>query len=181
VLWGLWHTPIVDDLGTAGPHGAAWLPFFLAFVALVTAFRVLLAWVYCNTDSLPLVQLMHASFTGGLAVLSPATVSPRQEAFWYAVYAGVIAVAAALVVARFGPSLVGQSGPVTAARPSRESRGREITPCSETRPARKLPDGETGAGIVSVPAHPLPTDRLNPAFNSVAGRLARLMLRWRLS
>src|SRR5262245_60151738 len=59
VLWGLWHLPVVDYLGAASPHGAYWLPFFLAFVAILMPIRVLIAWVYSNTGSVLLTQLMH--------------------------------------------------------------------------------------------------------------------------
>lgn len=31
LLWSAWHLPVVNYLGTATPHGAYWLPFFLAF------------------------------------------------------------------------------------------------------------------------------------------------------
>jgi membrane protease YdiL (CAAX protease family) len=31
LLWALWHLPVIDYLGTATPHGAYWLPFFLTF------------------------------------------------------------------------------------------------------------------------------------------------------
>jgi membrane protease YdiL (CAAX protease family) len=105
VLWGLWHLPIVDDLGSASPHGASWLPFVLAFVALVAALRVLIAWVYTNTGSVLLAQLLHASSTGFLAILGPAHVSPAQEALWYAVYAVVLWGTVGAVVARYGKSL----------------------------------------------------------------------------
>jgi membrane protease YdiL (CAAX protease family) len=33
LLWGLWHAPVIDYLGSATPHGNYWLPFFLAFTA----------------------------------------------------------------------------------------------------------------------------------------------------
>jgi membrane protease YdiL (CAAX protease family) len=105
VLWGLWHLPIVDYLGSASPHGTSWLPFGLAFVALMTAMRSLIAWVYSNTRSVLLAQLLHASSTGSLAILSPAQVSPGQEAFWYAVYAGVLWMAVGVIVVRLGTSL----------------------------------------------------------------------------
>ena len=108
VLWGLWHAPVVDYLGAAAPHGMYWLPFFLAFVALVTAMRVLIVWVYSNTSSVLLAQLMHASSTGSLVVLSPLSVSPTQEVLWYAVYAIVLWILVALVVARYGKRLVRQ-------------------------------------------------------------------------
>jgi membrane protease YdiL (CAAX protease family) len=96
LLWGLWHAPVVDGLGAA-PHGASWLPFFLAFIAAMTAMRVLIAWVYVNTSSVLLAQLLHASSTGFLVIFSPAYVTPGQEALWYAVYALALWIVVAVV------------------------------------------------------------------------------------
>jgi len=92
VLWGIWHWPVVDFLGAATPHRAAWLPFFLAFTAAMTAMRVLIAWVYTSTQSLPLAQLLHISSAGALVAFSPPGVSAMQEAFWYAAYAALLGV-----------------------------------------------------------------------------------------
>jgi membrane protease YdiL (CAAX protease family) len=108
VLWGLWHAPVVDYLGAATPHGVYWVPFFLAFVAILTAMRVLIVWVYSNTGSLLLAQLMHVSSTASLVLLDPAHVSPAQETLWYAVYAAVLWIVVALVAARYGKRLVRQ-------------------------------------------------------------------------
>lgn len=106
VLWGLWHAPVVDYLGAAAPHGAYWLPFFLAFIGIVAAMRVLIVWVYRNTNgSLLLAQLMHISLTGSLVVLDPVGTTPAQEALWYAVYAATLWLIVALVVLRFGRNL----------------------------------------------------------------------------
>src|SRR5262249_53707693 len=109
VLWGMWHVPVVDSLGAAAPHRAYWLPFFLAFVALLTAMRVLIAWVYANTASVLLAQLMHASSTGSLVVLGSAHTSPPQEALWCAVYAAVLWVVVALVTATYSTRLIRQA------------------------------------------------------------------------
>jgi len=87
LLWGLWHIPVINFLGTAVPHGAYWLHFFLAFVAAITAVRVLISWLYAHTRSVLLAQLMHACSTGSLVVFSPPTANAPQEAFWYAAYA----------------------------------------------------------------------------------------------
>jgi uncharacterized protein len=106
VLWGLWHAPVVDGLGAATPHGASWLPFFLAFIGVVTAMRVLIVWVYENTTSVLLAQLIHASSTGFLVVLSPTHVTPAQEALWYAVYGALLWIVVALLVATQGSGLV---------------------------------------------------------------------------
>lgn len=87
VLWGLWHMPVIDYLGTATPHGAYWLRYFVAFAAAMTAMRVLIAWIYTNTKSVALSQMMHASSTSSLVVFSPGGVTAGQETMWYAVYA----------------------------------------------------------------------------------------------
>lgn len=109
ILWGIWHAPVVDYLGAATPHGAYWLPFFLSFIALITALRVLLVWVYTNTKSILLVQLLHASNTGFLVVLSPARLTPEQETFWYALYAMVLWGVVAFVVNRTSKQLTKKS------------------------------------------------------------------------
>ncbi len=99
LLWGIWHLPVVDSLGSASPHGAAWPAFFAAFVALVAGLRVLICWIYSHTDSVLLAQMMHASNTGFLVVLGAAAVSPVQAAAWYALDAGALWFVAAAVVA----------------------------------------------------------------------------------
>ena len=105
LLWGTWHIPVMDYLGTATPHGAYWLEYFLAFTAAMTGMRVLMVWIYTNTKSVALVQLMHASSTGSLVALSPGAVTARQEAMWLVVYAAALWLVVAIVVARYGPEL----------------------------------------------------------------------------
>jgi membrane protease YdiL (CAAX protease family) len=41
LLWGLWHLPVIDFLGTATPHGRYLLPYVIAFTAVIAAIRVL--------------------------------------------------------------------------------------------------------------------------------------------
>ena len=105
LLWALWHLPVINYLGTATPHGAYWLPFFLAFSLAMTAMRVLIAWIYTNTKSVLLAQLMHVSSTGSLVVFSAARVTAAQEAMWYALYGTVLWVAVGIVVKTFGRRL----------------------------------------------------------------------------
>lgn len=114
LLWGLWHMPVIDYLGTAWPHGAFLVPYFLAFIAAMTAMRVLIAWLYTNTKSVLLAQLMHISSTGSLVALSPPMATARQEAFWYLVYAGILWVVVAVVVLRNGAGLTAQRAPSAA-------------------------------------------------------------------
>ena len=106
VLWGCWHTPVIDFLGTATPHGAYWLPYFLAFTAAMTAMRVLICWIYTNTQSVALAQLMHASSTGSLVVLSPSGTTPAQEAMWYAIYALALWLIVGILAMIYGKSLM---------------------------------------------------------------------------
>jgi membrane protease YdiL (CAAX protease family) len=109
VLWALWHFPVVDSLGAASPHGASLPMFFASFAAVLVATRVLIAWLYTNTGSVLGAQLLHAISTGSLVALSPAAVSPEQEALWYLVYAGLLWILVGPVVARFGATLTGRS------------------------------------------------------------------------
>ena len=90
LLWGCWHIPVIDYLGTATPHGSYWLRFFFAFTAAMTAMRVLISWLYVHTRSVALAQLMHAASTASLVIFSPPHVSAAQEALWYAAYAAAL-------------------------------------------------------------------------------------------
>jgi len=108
VLWGLWHLPVIDFLGTATPHGRYLLPYFLAFTGVMTAMRVLISWMYTNTKSILLTQFMHAASTGSLVLFSP-QVNAAQEATWYAAYAGALWIVVGVVVTIFGKQLIRRS------------------------------------------------------------------------
>jgi membrane protease YdiL (CAAX protease family) len=108
LLWGLWHAPVIDGLGANTPHGAYWLSFFLAFAFAMSGMRVIIVWVYSNTKSVLLAQLIHATSTGFLVVLSPGLVTPGQEVLWYAVYGAALWIVVALVAATYGARLVRQ-------------------------------------------------------------------------
>lgn len=105
LLWSAWHLPVINFLGTATPHGAYWFRYFLAFAAAMTAIRVIISWVYANTGSVLLAQLLHVISTGSLVAFSPVKVTPAQEAMWYGVYAVLLWIAVAIVVAVFGKRL----------------------------------------------------------------------------
>jgi uncharacterized protein len=105
VIHVLWHI-VPDYLGASGTRGAYWLPHFLAMMLVaMTAMRVLIVWVYVNTRSLLLAQLMHASSTGFLAVLDPTSISPAYSTLWYAIYGVVLWIVVAVVVAIYGKDL----------------------------------------------------------------------------
>ena len=105
LLWGAWHIPVIDYLGTSTPHAAYWFPFFLAFTAALTAMRVLIAWIYSNAKSVLLAQLLHASSTGSLVIFSPPGVTAAQESLWYAVYAAALWLVVAIVAMVYGKRL----------------------------------------------------------------------------
>ena len=107
VLHAMWHLA-ADYLGASGTRGTYWLPHFAMFVVSMTAMRVLVVWVYANTRSVLLSQLMHASSTGFLAVLVPLSLSPGNDTLFYAVYAVVLWIAVAIIVAKYGKHLVQQ-------------------------------------------------------------------------
>ena len=113
VLWGCWHLPVIDYLGAAYPHGAYWLPFAVAFITAMTAMRVIIGWVYCNTGSILLPQLLHASSTASLVLFSPIPILPAQETLWYAVYAGLLWIVVAVIVLVSTPRLVRNPQPVS--------------------------------------------------------------------
>jgi uncharacterized protein len=106
LIWGLWHIPVIDFLGTASPHGSYLFLYFLSFVMVMTAIRVIVAWVYSNTQSLFLCQFMHISSTGFLVMLSPSPISIQQEPVWYFAYSIVLWVIVFFIVSRFGKNLV---------------------------------------------------------------------------
>jgi membrane protease YdiL (CAAX protease family) len=105
VLWVIWHAPVIDFLGAAHPHQQYWLPFFLAFGLAMTAIRVLISWVYVNTRSLFAAQLLHVSSTGSLVVFGAPTLTPAQEATWYATYGLALWLCVAVIVRLSGPDL----------------------------------------------------------------------------
>jgi membrane protease YdiL (CAAX protease family) len=105
LLWGIWHLPAIDYLGTATPHGRFFVPYFLVFTTSMVAMRVLIAWLYVNTRSVLLSQLMHVSSTASLVVYSPPCVNAAQEALWYSVYAFILWVVVAAVFLVYGKGL----------------------------------------------------------------------------
>jgi membrane protease YdiL (CAAX protease family) len=106
LLHGLWHA-LAGFIGEFGTYGEYWLPRFIAmwFVAM-TAMRILLVWIYSNTGSLLLAQLTHASSSGFLVIFGPEAISPAQGTLWFAVYAVVLWIPAAIVIAKYGKDLV---------------------------------------------------------------------------
>lgn len=107
LLHALWHMP-PDFLSTYHALGAYWLPYFAGFFVFVMALRVVIVWVYANTGSLLLAQLMHASSTGFFAILIPVEIAPINWAIFNCAYAVVLSAVAVVIVARYGRNLTRQ-------------------------------------------------------------------------
>jgi hypothetical protein len=66
---------------------------------------VVIAWIYTNTKSVLLAQLLHVSSTGSLVVFSPARVSAAQETQWHCVYAAALFMLVVILAAKYGKGL----------------------------------------------------------------------------
>jgi membrane protease YdiL (CAAX protease family) len=98
LLWGSWHF-LGDFSGSRSIYGALFPLHFLAFwIVPLTAIRVLMVWVYDNTDSLLLAQLLHASYTGSLVVLGPTGLTGAQSLLYEAIFAAALSAVVALLV-----------------------------------------------------------------------------------
>jgi uncharacterized protein len=62
-------------------------------------YRIVMTWLYANTQSVLLAVLMHASYTGWLLVFFPAT-SPAQSLVWQSAFAAALWIVAALVLCK---------------------------------------------------------------------------------
>jgi len=111
LLWSVWHLPVINYLGSATPHGVYWFPFFVAFATVMIAMRVLIAWIYTNTTSVLLAQLMHVSSTGSLVLFSPPIATARQEVLWYGLYGGVLWLVVILIVTVDAKHFIQKSDP----------------------------------------------------------------------
>jgi membrane protease YdiL (CAAX protease family) len=96
-IHGLWHFPLWF-LWNFSDLGVFWFPYYIAFVFLLVALRIILAWAYSHTNSLLLSQLIHASSTGFLAVLTPEWIKPVNWAIFYAVYAVFLCMVALVAI-----------------------------------------------------------------------------------
>jgi len=95
LLWGLWHA--MADYSIRGHTlGAFWPVTFGLFVLPVAAWRILMVWVYDNTESGVVAQLMHFGYTGSLGLFIP-MLSHTDDALVYAVLAAALWVGVAIV------------------------------------------------------------------------------------
>lgn len=103
-LWAFWHL-MADFWGNNSSFGLFWLPTFVIYFLLpLTAYRVLMVWVYKNTESLPLMQIMHAFYSGTLGVVGPAT-TVEEGLLWKALFTVSVWIMLTVVIIRYGGEL----------------------------------------------------------------------------
>ncbi len=105
VLWAVWHM-FADYVGNINTMGSSWFThYFVYWILGLVAYRILMTWVYVNTKSLLLAQLMHASYTGWQVVLTP-TVSFENTMLWQTIFVAGLWLIVALVVVTYGVNFV---------------------------------------------------------------------------
>jgi uncharacterized protein len=99
LIWASWHG-LADYTGNIASKGTdGWIVWFVTYWLIpLTGYRVLMTWVYANTNSVLVAMAMHASWTGWQFFLSPAATTQGQDVVWHLLLsAGIWAVV--LVVA----------------------------------------------------------------------------------
>jgi membrane protease YdiL (CAAX protease family) len=104
IWWSAWHL-LPNVWASRAASGELAVSVFLAatgiglFVGYLTAFRVLMVWVYDRTRSLFVAMLMHVSLTASLLILNPVGISGAHLlTFSFALALAVWLVVAAVVV-----------------------------------------------------------------------------------
>lgn len=102
-LWGAWHF-LVTFWASGDATGAIsfdlLLPPLLFYAAVLPAFRVLMAWVYDRSESLPVAMLMHASLIAStLFILQPEAIGAQLAIYYVVLAIALWACAAAVAVA----------------------------------------------------------------------------------
>jgi uncharacterized protein len=110
IWWSAWHLlPNVWSSGAAA--GELSISVYVAgtavgvFAGYLTAFRVLMVWVYDRTESLLLAMLMHVSLTASLLVLSQIGISGANLLVFSFTFAAAVWVVVGAIAARAGQSL----------------------------------------------------------------------------
>lgn len=106
VLWGAWHF-FVNYWGGGGTNGGVPLGIFMSLwlvsvlVGQLTAYRVLMVWVYDHTGSVLVAALMHASLAAFQFILNPLTPGVPQQVYpWGQAAAMWLLVAAVALTSR---------------------------------------------------------------------------------
>ena len=70
LIWGIWHFPLFWQLDSFTSF-TAFLLLLVQLFSWLPPYRVLMVWVYKNTESLLLVILMHTSLVASLLIFDP--------------------------------------------------------------------------------------------------------------
>jgi len=100
VVWGIWHFPLFWQANSFTTS----LPFILLVARLLSwlpPYRILMVWVYKNTESLFIAVLMHASLVATLIVLDP-PVEGENLVIFILTRAALLWVIAAMIIASSG-------------------------------------------------------------------------------
>jgi membrane protease YdiL (CAAX protease family) len=105
VIHGVWHfwSDFLANFGAMG--GYYWTLFNIGFFLHVVALRILISWVYINTDSLLLAILMHGSSSGFYGFFTANLTDPELRVIFYLVYGVALWVPALLVILKSGKTL----------------------------------------------------------------------------
>jgi membrane protease YdiL (CAAX protease family) len=102
-VWSAWHI-LPNVWAASAAAGELALPVYFAgiaagvFVGYLTAFRVLMVWVYERTRSLFVAMLMHVSLTASLLTLNPLALAGANLTLFSYALATVLWVAAAIAI-----------------------------------------------------------------------------------
>lgn len=112
VLWGAWHF-LVNFWYSGTNSGQLSLVLFLTLyfltgVAQLTAYRVLMVWVYDRTESLLIAVLMHASLIVSTTPILLPAMTGAAFLTWFVVFTGALWVVVAAVALGNGSQLSGQ-------------------------------------------------------------------------
>jgi membrane protease YdiL (CAAX protease family) len=112
VLWGAWHFLVTFWYsGTSSgelPFALFLTLYFLTGVAQLTAYRVLMVWVYDRTESLLAAVLMHASLIVSTTPILLPTMTGAPFLIWFLVLTVALWVVVAAVAVANGRQLSGQ-------------------------------------------------------------------------
>lgn len=76
LLWGSWHLLAGFVFSAPGTEGLWVAEAVVYWVGALTAYRVLMTWVYSHARSVLVAQLMHLCFTGAFVMFEPALPQP---------------------------------------------------------------------------------------------------------
>jgi uncharacterized protein len=124
LVWATWHA-FADFTGNSAAMGGQWLPYFFVYwIVTLTAYRVLMTFVYAHTRSLLVAMFMHASYTGWQFALSPGTSGDQSSILQALLAMAFVAIAAVVAVRERSRALASER----VATPQREPALREAVP-----------------------------------------------------